>query len=44
MAFLDTQPAPMDAADGDDPFAQFRSSHPREVMALLREVRDSATP
>lgn len=43
MAFLDTQPAPLDSG-GTDPFAQFRSSHPREVLALMRELRDSATP
>ncbi len=42
MAFLDTQPAPL---DGDDAaLAQFRCSHPREVQALLRELRDGATP
>ena len=43
MAFLDTQPAPLDGHVGD-PYAEFRSSHPREVMALLRELRDSVTP
>jgi c-di-GMP-binding flagellar brake protein YcgR len=43
MAFLDTQPAPLDS-DGVDPFAEFRCSHPREVLALMRELRDSATP
>jgi c-di-GMP-binding flagellar brake protein YcgR len=43
MSFLDTQPASL--GDGaDDPFAQFRSSHPREVAALLRELRDGSTP
>jgi c-di-GMP-binding flagellar brake protein YcgR len=43
MSFLDTQPAPLDS-DGDDPFADFRCSHPREVLALLRELRDGVTP
>lgn len=43
MSFLDTQPAPLDG-DGLDPFAQFRSSHPREVLALMRELRDACTP
>ena len=44
MSFLDTQPAPIDSDGHDDPFAQFRSSHPREVLALLRELRDGGTP
>ena len=43
MAFQDTQPAPIDSGVGD-PFAQFRSSHPREVQALLRDLRDGGTP
>jgi c-di-GMP-binding flagellar brake protein YcgR len=43
MSFLDTQPAPLDGG-GADPFAQFRSSHPREVLALVRELRDAGTP
>lgn len=44
MAFLDTRPAPLGDDESNDPLAQFRSSHPREVMALLRELRDSSTP
>ena len=45
MSFLDTQPAPIDSDGHDDPFAQFRSSHPREVLARLstknyRELRE----
>ena len=44
MPFLDTRPAPIDAADGHDPFADFRCDHPRDVMALLRSLRDGATP
>lgn len=43
MEFADTQPAPIGAAT-DDAFAQFRSSHPREVQALLRDLRDGGTP
>ena len=41
MPFMDTRPAP---TDGDDPFAEFRCDEPREVMALLRSLRDGATP
>ena len=44
MSFLDTRPAPLGDDDSLDPLAQFRSSHPREVMALLRELRDSGAP
>ena len=44
MPFLDTRPAPIDDADGHDPFADFRCDHPREVLALLRSLRDGATP
>ena len=33
-----------DDDDGRDPFAEFRCDHPREVMALLRSLRDGATP
>ena len=43
---MDTRPAPIDdaAADGRDPFAEFRCDHHREVLALLRSLRDGATP
>lgn len=44
MPFLDTRPAPLGDDEALDPFAQFRSSHPREVLALLRELRDGAVP
>jgi flagellar brake protein len=44
MDFPDTQPAPIGGDPQDDPFAQFRSSHPREVLALLGELRDRTTP
>jgi c-di-GMP-binding flagellar brake protein YcgR len=44
MSFLDTRPAPLGDDGVDDPFERFRSSHPREVLALLHELRDGATP
>ncbi len=44
MATLDTQPGTIGNAASDDPFARFRSTHPQEVQALLRELRDSSTP
>ena len=44
MSFLDTRPAPLDDADPGDPFAQFGCHHPREVLSLLRELRDGVTP
>lgn len=44
MSFLDTRPAPLGDDGGDDPFAQFRCDHPSEVLSLLRELRDAATP
>ncbi len=44
MAQLDTRPAEFADEPGGDAFAHFRSSHPREVMALLRELRDGAAP
>jgi c-di-GMP-binding flagellar brake protein YcgR len=44
MPFLDTQPAPLDPGSFDDPYAQFRCEHPREVLGLLRNLRDATTP
>ena len=44
MSFLDTRPAPLDGHGEDDPLAEFRCSHPREVLSLLRELRDAVTP
>jgi len=38
---LDTRPAPLDA---DDRFAEFRVEHPRERLALLRQVCDASVP
>jgi c-di-GMP-binding flagellar brake protein YcgR len=44
MAFMDTQPAQMNDADGLDPFAAFRIESPREIAALMRQLMDGATP
>jgi c-di-GMP-binding flagellar brake protein YcgR len=44
MLFLDTRPAAFDDPLGADALAQFRCDHPRDVIALLRQLRDSATP
>jgi len=44
MSFLDTQPAPLGDGEQGDPFADFRCAHPREVLSLLRELRDATTP
>lgn len=44
MGFLDTQPAALGDDGQGDPFADFRCEHPREVQALLRELRDGAVP
>jgi c-di-GMP-binding flagellar brake protein YcgR len=40
--FQDTQPAPLGDDGGLDRFADFRVSHPREILALLRQVRDAS--
>lgn len=44
MPILDKRPAPSGNDASDDTSAEFRSAHPREVLALLRELRDSNTP
>ena len=44
MSFLDTRPAPLREDDSADPLAQFRCDHARDVLALLRKLRDAATP
>jgi len=44
MSFLDTRPAPLGDSGFGDPLAEFRCDHPREVLALLRELRDAVTP
>jgi len=44
MTFQDTQPAALGNDEFADPFAQFRCDHPREVLGLMRDVRDSSTP
>ncbi len=38
--FEDTRPAQLDASGGTDPWGEFRVDHPRERVALLRELRD----
>ncbi len=38
--FQDTQPAPLHGDGGPDRFADFRVSHPRELLTLLRQLRD----
>ncbi|MBL0088339.1 MAG: flagellar brake protein [Ideonella sp.] len=44
MAFLDTQPAVLDAHGASDPNAAFRVHDPREVLALMRQLNDTSTP
>ena len=44
MAFMDTQPAPMDALEGIDPYAAFRIESPREVLSLMRQLMEGSTP
>lgn len=42
--FQNTQPAQL-GADGEvDPWAEFRVDHPREVLAMLRQLRDGHVP
>ncbi len=38
--FEDTRPAQLDASGGADPWSEFRVDHPRERVALLRQLRD----
>lgn len=42
--FQDTRPAQLDVAGDEDPWANFRVSHPQERVALLRQLRDGQTP
>lgn len=42
--FLDTRPADVGLADATDPYASFRIDDGRQVMLLLREVRDAGVP
>ncbi|MBI5258699.1 MAG: flagellar brake protein [Burkholderiales bacterium] len=44
MAFMDTQPAPMNDGDGLDPYAAFRIESAREIAALMRQLLDGGTP
>jgi flagellar brake protein len=38
--FQDTRPAALDGTGGEDPYAEFRVSHPQERLSLLRQLRD----
>jgi c-di-GMP-binding flagellar brake protein YcgR len=42
--FLDTQPASLGDEHGPDPWAEFRVSGSREIVALLRQLRDGSVP
>lgn len=42
--FQDTQPAALDADGGLARWAEFRVTHPREMAALLRQLRDTSVP
>jgi hypothetical protein len=42
--FENTRPAQLTADGGHDPWAEFRVDHPREVLALLRQLRDGQVP
>lgn len=42
--FLDTQPAPIGADGGLDPFAAFRIEQPREIALLMRQLADAVVP
>jgi c-di-GMP-binding flagellar brake protein YcgR len=42
--FQDTQPAPLGEDGSLDRWAEFRVTHPRDVLALLRQLRDGSVP
>ena len=42
--FHDTRPAELDTSGGEDRWAPFRVSHPKERLALLRQLRDGQVP
>lgn len=42
--FENTQPAALGSEGGIDPWAEFRVDHPREVLAILRQLRDGNVP
>ena len=44
MSSLHTQPAVLDAIGGIDPYAEFRMSSQREIVALLKQLVTDATP
>jgi len=41
---LDTRPADLDSRGSVDAWASFRVEHPREILALLRQLRDGNVP
>jgi c-di-GMP-binding flagellar brake protein YcgR len=42
--FEDTRPAPLPAGDGREAWQDFRITHPGELLATLRQLRDSGVP
>ncbi len=44
MSFADSQPVPLDSADGLDPYVAFRVNSQRDIIALMRELNSSGTP
>jgi c-di-GMP-binding flagellar brake protein YcgR len=42
--YLDTQPAALEPERGSDPWAEFRVSGMREIVPLLRQLRDGSVP
>lgn len=42
--FLDTRPASLDSSGSSDPWGEFRVDSPREIHALMRQLRDGAAP
>jgi c-di-GMP-binding flagellar brake protein YcgR len=42
--FEDTRPAPLPAGDGREAWQDFRIGHPGELLAMLRQLRDSSVP
>lgn len=42
--FENTRPAQLGSDGGMDPWAEFRVDHPREVLGILRQLRDGSVP
>jgi c-di-GMP-binding flagellar brake protein YcgR len=42
--FENTRPAQLGGSGEVDPWAEFRVDHPREVLAILRQLRDGSVP